>query len=99
MPGRSRIVPVEAEAIPARLDTLLQPRVRLTESKVFFKLRAKAQAQSNTSRRETRTQRSEHPGGENIYVATYALFNHGAVFIEMFGVTLPPILMSIHYNE
>ena len=51
---------------------------------------------------ETRheTQRREHPGGgNNLYVVTFVIFNHKIVLIEMLVVTLPPILMFIHFND
>ena len=66
---------------------------------MYSLVKARAQAQANTPRQGTKGQRKEHPGGENIIVTTYGIFNHYAVLIEMFGVTLPPILMSIHHND
>ena len=63
--------------------------MRLTEIKVFLKLKAKAQAQADTPNKDAGAQRREHPGGVKVYVTTYASFNHYTVFIQMFVVTIP----------
>ena len=69
----------------------------------ILRLRTKAQPQGGEHKhqgpRAGKHQASTQGVLNLLYVTTYVLFNRYTVFIQMFIITDPSILMSIHYND